>query len=81
VVRYPKEITLRIKLDLDSEEMIFTPLLIIEYRERTRTRIETNSLASVKFTSEYAMDMTNFWTTIRGLLIGVLVFFGLIVIT
>ncbi|CDW85678.1 meckelin isoform 4 [Stylonychia lemnae] len=81
VVRYPKDLTMRIKLDLDSEEMIFTPLLIITYRERSRTRIETNSLATVKFTSEYAMDMTNFWTTIGGLLIGLLVFFGIIVIT
>jgi len=72
---------MRIKLDLESEEMIFTPLLIVEYRERSKTRIESNSLATVKFTSEYAMDMTNFWTTVRGLLIGALVFFGLIVIT
>jgi Meckelin (Transmembrane protein 67) len=34
VVRYAKTIKLRIWLDPTSDEMIYTPLLIINYRER-----------------------------------------------
>lgn len=51
VVRYAKSITLRIKLDPVNEEMIFSPLLIIDYRERSKTGILANSLASVTFTA------------------------------
>lgn len=61
--------------------MIFTPLLIVTYRERSKTGIATNSLATVGFTAEYAMDTTNFWTTVRGLFIGAMVLFAIIVIT
>jgi hypothetical protein len=34
VVRYPLDITLRVMLDPNNNEMIYTPLLIVEYRER-----------------------------------------------
>lgn len=61
VVRYPLSITLSIKLDPDNDEMIYPPLLIIEYRERSKTIIEQSSLATVSFTTQYAMDTTNFW--------------------
>lgn len=35
VIRYPKTITLKIKLDSNQKEMIYTPMLIISYRERS----------------------------------------------
>ena len=56
IMRYAKYITLRIKLDPDNEEMIFTPLLIVEYRERTSDNIKSNPLSYVSFRSEYQMD-------------------------
>ena len=40
VIRYPQSITLKVTLDFDHEEMIYSPLLIITYRERTTTVIE-----------------------------------------
>lgn len=79
VVRYPKTMTLRIKLDPVNEEMIFTPLLIIDYRERSKTGVASNSLASVSFTMLYQMETTAFWNTTKGLLIGAMVLFGIIV--
>lgn len=81
VVRYPQSMTIRINLDINDDEMIFDPLLIITYRERSKTGVATNSLASVSFTAEYAMDTSHFWNTVRGLFIGCLVLFGIIVIT
>ena len=80
VVRYPKDITLQIKLDPSNDEMIFTPLLKITYRERSKTGVEQNSLASVSFTSEYAMEMDNFWGTVTGIFIGIMVLAGVIVV-
>lgn len=68
VVRYPKSITLRVKLDQfnkGNEEMIYTPLLIISYRERSQTIIQDLPLARATFTSEYAMDTTAFWNVIK----------------
>jgi Meckelin (Transmembrane protein 67) len=53
IMRYAKDITIRIKLDPNNEEMIYTPLLIINYRERTMDNIKLNPLASVSFRSEY----------------------------
>lgn len=72
--------TLRIKLDINNDEMIYTPLLLINYRERSKTGIASNSLATVSFTAEYAMDTTNFWNAAKGLFIGFMVFFALIVV-
>ena len=80
VVRYPKSITLRIKLDPVNEEMIYTPLLVIEYRERSKTIIENYALSDVSFTTEYAMDTTSFWKTTKGLFIALMAFFVLILI-
>jgi hypothetical protein len=45
--------TLRIRLDPNNPEMILPPLLIIDYRERSKTMIASNSLAKVSFRSEY----------------------------
>jgi len=39
VIRYAQSITLRITLDPNNAEMIYTPLLIITYRERSKTYI------------------------------------------
>ena len=39
IMRYAKSITLRIKLDPENEEMIFSPLLIVNYRERTKDNV------------------------------------------
>lgn len=80
VVRYPMDITLRVKLDPDNDEMILNPLLIVNYRERSRTGVAANSLATVSFTTEYAMDTTNFWQTTRGLFIGVLILLGVVIL-
>jgi hypothetical protein len=59
IMRYAKSITLRINLDPENEEMIYTPLLIITYRERTMDNIKLNSLASVSFRAEYQMQSGN----------------------
>lgn len=61
VVRYPVSIMLTVSLDSTQEEMIYVPLLTIDYRERSKTYIATNSLASVSFTSEYYMNTTYYW--------------------
>ena len=60
--------------------MILNPTLMITYRERSRTGIATNALATVSFTAEYAMDTDNFWNTIRGLFIAAMVIFAVIVV-
>lgn len=41
-IRYPQSITIRIKLDPNNNEMIYTPLLIIDYRERASSIINEN---------------------------------------
>lgn len=60
--------------------MIYTPLLIIDYRERSKTYIATNSLADVSFTSNYTMDTTYYWKVIQGLFIGAMVLYGILLI-
>jgi hypothetical protein len=80
VIRYPKSITLRIKLDPDNQEMIFTPLLIINYRERSQTTIEEMSLSQVSFTAEYAMDTTAFWKVCKIVFIIINILFAIILI-
>lgn len=39
IIRYAKSISIQIRLDPNNEEMIYVPLLQIEYRERTDTYI------------------------------------------
>lgn len=53
VIRYAKSITLRVKIDPDNEEMIYTPLVIIKYRERSKTGIQSNPLTTVNYSTEY----------------------------
>jgi hypothetical protein len=80
VIRYAKEITLRIRLDPNNPEMILPPILIIDYRERSKTMIASNSLAKVSFRSEYQMNSDKTVSTIGSLTIACLVFFLLLVI-
>jgi hypothetical protein len=80
VIRYAKDITLRIKLDPENEEMIFTPLLIINYRERSKTGIASNALATVSFTAQYQMETKNFISVLKGLFIGAMILFGILVL-
>lgn len=79
-MRYPLSINLRIELDSTNNEMIYTPLLIIDYRERSKTEIASDSLATVSFTAEYIMDTANFWKITKGIFIGVMVLVGIIVV-
>lgn len=80
VIRYPKSITLRINLDPNNEEMIYPPLLIIDYRERTQTIIEGYPLATPSFTSEYAMDTTKFWNVAKVIFIIINALFVILLI-
>lgn len=80
IIRYAKSINLRINLDPVNEEMIYTPVLIITYRERTMDNIRINSLATVSFRSEYQMESGNATNAIQGIFIGTMILFGLIVI-
>ena len=80
VVRYAKQMTIRIKLDPNNPEMIYPPLLIIDYRERSKTTIAANSLAKVTFSSEYQMNSDKTVKTIGDLTIVCLAFFVVLVI-
>lgn len=79
VVRYAKSVTLRISLDPNNNEMIYTPLLVITYLERLKSGVPGNSLTTVSFTAEYEMVTSNFLTVVRGLFIGAMILFGLLV--
>jgi hypothetical protein len=80
VIRYAKDLTLRVKIDPTNQEMIYTPLLIVNYRERSKTQIQNNPITSVSFTSEYIMDNSSFVSTLKGLFTGAMILFGLLVI-
>jgi meckelin len=80
IMRYAKSITLRIKLDTKNEEMIYTPLLIINYRERTMENIKQDPLASVSFRSEYQMDSDSATSGIRITFIVFMAIFGAMVV-
>lgn len=60
--------------------MIYTPLLIINYRERSKTGIAANSLATVTFKADYEADSTPFLNVVRGLFIGAMILYGILVI-
>lgn len=77
-VRYPKEIILKVNLDLIEEEMINVPYFYIAYRERAITLIEENPLASINFKSEYLLPTNNFWKMAK---IAFYVVLGLMILT
>ena len=56
IIRYPKQISLLVRLDPNHDEMIYVPLLIIDYRERTSSYIQESSLTEVQFNTEYALN-------------------------
>lgn len=80
VIRYPKSITLKVSLDPDQDEMIYPPILIIEYREKAKTVIDQSNLASVSFTSEYSMNTGAFWKVAKILFIVFNIFFGVLLV-
>jgi hypothetical protein len=69
-----------VKIDPENEEMIYTPLVIINYRERSKTGIITNPLTSVSYSTEYLQDNTKLISTLKGLLVGALILLGVLVV-
>ena len=62
VLRYARDIKLKVELMTEEDHRIFIPLLTIEYRSRFTNYIrETDSEDDVTFDSEYTMDTDNFW--------------------
>jgi meckelin len=80
VIRYAKSITMRVTIDPANEEMIYTPLLIINYRERSKTGIASNPLTSVGYQTEYLQDNSSLIGTLKGLLVGALILLGILVL-
>ena len=79
VVRYPSSITLRVFLNATETAEIYTPLLIIEYRERSLAFIQTdNAMGSVTVSTEYAMDTDQFWSRVEVWFWGCVVFTGVL---
>lgn len=77
VIRYAKTFILKINLDTRNEEMINLPYLYIDYRERTASYIEEDSLTNVEFNSEYILSTEKFW---KGAGAAFWTFFGLFVL-
>jgi hypothetical protein len=75
-VRYAKKITLRINLDPNNEEMIYTPLLVINYRARQVQAFEESPLASISLVTDYNMETEASIKTIRGIFIAAMIIFG-----
>jgi hypothetical protein len=81
VIRYAKNIILKINLDIDKQETIDVPYLYIDYRERTASYIADDSLSTVSFNTEYMMSTTSFWKGASAVFITLMVLFGLILLT
>lgn len=70
VVRYAKNMTLNIQLDMDASrpEAIYVPYLEIDYEEKASEAIFENheeKLKTVFFISEYTMEDSGFWKLAR----------------
>ncbi|MEE4247262.1 MAG: hypothetical protein V2I33_17755 [Kangiellaceae bacterium] len=62
VLQYAKDITLRVQIQIDEDERIFIPLLLIDYKSRlTAYILEDEEEDRVSFTSLYTMDTSQFW--------------------
>ena len=73
--------TFEMSLDPNSEEMIFVPYLRIDYRQRTKTYIEsTSSRALVEFGTYYSSSTDSFWSTAEAIFYVLLVILILILI-
>ena len=60
--------------------MILTPLLIVNYIERSQTSITANSKTTISYNTDYVMDTTPFLSVVTGLFIGALILTGILVI-
>jgi len=86
IVRFAKDITLKVELDTNYEynEMIFPPYIEINYQEKRTNDIlgetQTGKLADITFKSEYFMDTTGFWSLAKTIFIVLMVIFTIIVL-
>ena len=83
VVRYAKQITLKISLDTDELERIYPPYLEITYEEKPVDSINTavsERFKEVEFYSEYIMDTSGFWKGVKTFFLTLMVVIGLITI-
>lgn len=67
VVRYAKNITLKLELDTNQNqnEKLFVPHLEIEYEDRKSSEVlkqDDMRITTVAFTSEYYMETSGFWS-------------------
>lgn len=81
MIRYPKNIILKVNLDLTMQETLDVPFLYIDYLERTASYIAGNSLTTVSFSTEYMMSTTSFWRGATAVFIALMVIFGIILLT
>jgi hypothetical protein len=81
VVRWPSKISLVVSLDPNGNEKIFTPFLDITYQEKEQASIDSSTVSTVEFSTEYTMDTSSEWVTYIALfytLLGVAVIFSII---
>lgn len=60
ILTYLKSVKLRVTLRIDVDEMMYIPLLILNYRSRQTSYLEKDSTATISFVSEYTMDTSDF---------------------
>lgn len=86
IVRYAKELSIKVELDPNAEynEMIFPPYIEVMYEEKRSSDIlgstATGKLADISFKSEYFMETTGFWDLARTLFIILISFFVVIIL-
>lgn len=64
VIRYASSIKVKISLDPNFNEQIYTPYLIVTYTEKETNLIHSSFLQSVSLVMDYFQDLTKFWTRI-----------------
>lgn len=70
-LQYMREATLQVTLINDQDQMIYAPLLILRYRARMTTYLNTEtSTDTISFNSEYTMNTARFWYIAEGVFIG-----------
>lgn len=72
IVQYLNRAKLVFTLRSDKEQQIYVPYLVLTYKSRLYTYVDTtDSTDSVKFISEYGMDTSKFWKIAEGIFIGI----------
>jgi meckelin len=72
VLQYMQSAIIQIKLINDQDQMIYCPLLILNYRARLTSYITSESSTDgIDFSSQYTMDTSSFWSVAKGVFIGV----------